>query len=473
VRRLSDDTLVVFLSDSHIGGDEGRDIFETPDDLEALFEALDEVDGPVELVLAGDFFDFLRFANVPEGENRASATMARSEYRGLFAALRRFAAGEARTVIYLPGNHDAEAWWNREIQAELRRAGVVHEFALSYAAVFESDPDRIVYCEHGNEFDPANAKHDYDDPLDTPLGDHVVTDLAPQIASRGTIGGLHLRDVDRIFPLTAIPDWASGRLFYALAAQTVRWLLLPLLVAYIAYEAIAYALDAGGALELPGIGVRRILFVEVGVDVVFLILISALFLFAVRRTVTGAGPLVHMRLRGPSDREETVDATVEQIRRRLEGGVPPPLGRDLEGGIGVFVSGHTHAPSLTDFDGGGGRRGALVNSGCWLRQLQPVDARLGAPHVYVGRFVQTHVRVYRGVGAIEVELWEHPRPAPQELPLMERLAALGRMPPEPDPDATPRVLERMSVGAVGVGGAEASPGAEEPASPGRAEHPAR
>jgi Calcineurin-like phosphoesterase len=141
IRKLADDTLVVFLSDCHIGGDEGRDIFESPDDLVALFEALDDHDGPVELVLAGDFFDFLRIAEVPEGETRASVTMSRPEYRELFAALQRFASGGNRTVVYLPGNHDAEAWWNREIRAELERGGLVHEFALSYSAAYESDTD--------------------------------------------------------------------------------------------------------------------------------------------------------------------------------------------------------------------------------------------------------------------------------------------------------------------------------------------
>jgi len=30
IRKLRDDTLIVFLSDCHIGGDEGRDIFESP-----------------------------------------------------------------------------------------------------------------------------------------------------------------------------------------------------------------------------------------------------------------------------------------------------------------------------------------------------------------------------------------------------------------------------------------------------------
>jgi hypothetical protein len=71
--------------------------------------------GPVELVLAGDFFDFLRIARTPGGEDRASATIDRPEYRELFATLARFAAGEAHTVIYLPGNHDAD------IRAGVRR----------------------------------------------------------------------------------------------------------------------------------------------------------------------------------------------------------------------------------------------------------------------------------------------------------------------------------------------------------------
>ena len=444
MRQLSDDTLVVVLSDSHIGGDERRDIFESPDDLTALFDELARLPVPVELVLGGDFFDFLRIADVPDHENRASATIARAEYRDLFAALRNFAGGQARRVIYLPGNHDAEAWWNNEIQAELRRQGLVHGFALSYAAAFRSEPDRIIYCEHGNQFDPANAKQDYADPLDTPLGDHVVSELTPQFAGSGTFGGLNLRDVDRIFPLTTIPDWASGRLFYEIAVQTVRWLLVPLLMAYVAYEVIAWALGAEGALDLPGFGVRRILWFEIGVDVAFLVLISGLFLLAVRRTVTGAGPLVHMHLAGPGDRE-TVPATVREIRDRVERGDPPPLGRDLSGDICVFVSGHTHAPSLTDFDSGSGSPGAIVNSGCWLRQLQPVRAHLGAPAVYVGRFVQTHVRLSRSSEGIEVELWEHPRPSAQRIRAVERLAIAGRLPGEPSEDRSPRVRARTTV----------------------------
>jgi hypothetical protein len=60
VPELTEDTLIVFVSDSHIGGDPGCDGFESPAELEALFEELAALERPVELVLAGDFSTFCR-----------------------------------------------------------------------------------------------------------------------------------------------------------------------------------------------------------------------------------------------------------------------------------------------------------------------------------------------------------------------------------------------------------------------------
>jgi UDP-2,3-diacylglucosamine pyrophosphatase LpxH len=440
MRQVTDDTLLVFVSDCHIGGDPGRDIFESPDELAALLGDLDRHPGPVELVFAGDFFDLLRIAEVPAGGDRASATIARPEYRALFDRLRRFAAGRSRTVTYLPGNHDAEMWWNPEIRATLQREGLVHEFSLSYTACFESDPDRIVYCEHGNQFDPANTFRDYADPLDTPLGDHIVTDLMPRLPGGRTLTrSLHLREVDRIFPLTKIPEWVAGRVFYDLVTQAVRWLLLPLLVAFAAYGVIKYALGASdyGLLDV---------LVDVSYDVVVLLVAFGLFVVVLRRTANRA-------IRGASARFDVGredpgrgDPTVDQIRRRLEAGSPLPLSPDPGVEITVFVSGHTHAPSLVEFDTAGGARGTAVNSGCWLRQSHPERAHLGAPSVFVSRFVFTHARVYHSAAGIEVELWEHPRPYRQNLLAVERLAVAGRLAAEPAENTLPRVRARATVG---------------------------
>jgi UDP-2,3-diacylglucosamine pyrophosphatase LpxH len=440
MRRLSDDTLLVFLSDCHIGGDPGRDIFESPDELAALLDDVDSHPGPVELVLAGDFFDLLRIAEVPDGANRASLTTARPEYSGLFERLRRFAAGESRTVVYLPGNHDAEVWWNPEIRSALEEQGLVHEFALSYTACFMSEPDRIVYCEHGNQFDPANTFRDYADPLDTPLGDHIVTDLMPRLPGGRTLTpSLHLREVDRVFPLTTVPEWVAGRLFYDLVTQAVRWLLLPLLLAFVAYGSIKYALGA------EDYGLLDVL-VDVSYDIAVLLVAFALFVLVLRRTANQAIRGAAARFGVGGEDPEGPDMTVAEIRRRLEHELSPPLGGDQSGGIAVFVSGHTHSPSLVEFDTRTGTRGAAVNSGCWLRQAHPVRAHLKAPSVFVSRPVLTHARVHLAAAGIEVELWEHPRPCRQNLLAVERLAIAGRLPAEPDDDAPPRVRARASVG---------------------------
>ena len=68
---LAENSLVVFVSDSHIGGDPGCDGFESPEELGGLFDELASRGGPVELILAGDFFDFLQIGKVPEGEDRS------------------------------------------------------------------------------------------------------------------------------------------------------------------------------------------------------------------------------------------------------------------------------------------------------------------------------------------------------------------------------------------------------------------
>ncbi len=81
----------------------------------------------------------------------------------------------------------------------------------------------------------------------------------------------------------------------------------------------------------------------------------------------------------------------------------------------------------------------MVNSGCFLRQLQPVSPHLKGPPVFVSRFVLTHVRVSAQDGVLHVELWEQPKPARQRLSRIERLISWGRRPQGQPPGAKPRV----------------------------------
>lgn len=120
--------------------------------------------------------------------------------------------------------------------------------------------------------------------------------------------------------------------------------------------------------------------------------------------------------------------------------------REVPPEIAVFVSGHTHAPALSRLSRESGSGAILVNSGCWLKQLRPVRAHLGGPPVFVPGFLQTHARVYLGDDGVQVELWEHPKPAFQRLRPTERLAILGRTPPEPAAGTKPRASARETLG---------------------------
>jgi UDP-2,3-diacylglucosamine pyrophosphatase LpxH len=438
MRELTEDTLLVFVSDTHIGGDPGCDGFESPDELQGLLEELSGHEGPVELVLAGDFFDFLQISPPPAGVDRASLTVSRPEYRDLFAALRRFREGEGSRVVYLPGNHDAEGWWNPEIRETLSEEGLVDEFAFSYLASLEAGGERrVVYCEHGNQFDPANTVEDYNDPLDTPLGHHIVTDFTRRVAPFGEVArGLDLSEIKNVFPLVAIPQWVASRYFYNALGKVVVYLLLPILVLYALYRIASYLLLVGG---FPGLSWVHHVFLDIagfalltaGIFGVFFLVVR----HAVRRAVSGKRDLHYA----------PAEASREKIMACLRGESPPPMDPTVRpADIDVFVSGHTHLPALEEFRKQSGGPGVVVNSGCWLRQLQPVPPRIiGKPPLFVSRFVLTHVRVFAQDSSLRVELWEHPKRAGQRLTRIERL--LKRRAPQPPPGAKPRVRKTAAL----------------------------
>ncbi|HZA81966.1 MAG TPA: metallophosphoesterase [Actinomycetes bacterium] len=438
--RLADDTLLVLLSDVHIGGAAGSEIFESAAELTGLLEDLRRHPGPVELVLVGDFLDLLRMGDVGHGEELVAATIARSEYGRLFPTLRAFAQAPGHRVVYLVGNHDAELWWNPGARRALAEAGLVDVFGLSYVASFASSPDRLVYGEHGNQFDPANTIVDYANPLDTPVGAHVVTELVRPIGSGAAVTrSIDLRALSHVFPLAALPEWIAGRIFYQFLGQVLRWLLAPLVVAYVLSEGLAVVVRAfGGSLAI------RPLFLELTYVLGLLVVAAAVVFLISRGTAARLGSALASgfpgRAPGPGRYREDV-----AIRRLLADGRPPPMAGDgsrME--IAVFVSGHTHAPGLSALDRADGRRTVIANTGCWLRQLQPVPAWLGAPPVFVPAFVHSHVRVRSGPEGLTVELWNQPRPAGSRLPWIERLAVAGRM-PQPPPAGGPRLIARRLV----------------------------
>jgi hypothetical protein len=440
--QLPDDTLLVFLSDTHIGGD-GGDIFESAAELTQLVEDLQRHHGPVELVLAGDFLDVLRMADAGDGD-RVTATITRPEYQGLFGALHAFAGAPGHRVVYLVGNHDAEAWWGPQLQRSLRQAGLVDVFGLSYSASFASLPEQLIYCEHGNQFDPANTFVDYANPLDTPVGAHVLTEMIRPIgAGAASTGRRSLREVRYVFPVAGHPgpaEWIAGRIFYQFLGQVLRWLLVLLAFLVVAYGALVVGRGGGSG----GSRMLRSVVTETAYGVAVLMFALVVVFFISRRMT--ADVLTTLAARFPWLAPESERSREElAIRRLLEAGRPPPMAGDRPGPApAVFVSGHTHAPGISELAHADGSRTLIVNTGCWLRQLQPVPAWLGGPPVFVPAVVNSHVRVRCSPQGVSVELWDHPRPAERQLPWIERAAIAGRMPPQP-PTAEPRLLARQLV----------------------------
>lgn len=279
----------------------------------------------------------------------------------------------------------------------------------------------------------------------------MVTDVVRQVVTRGRITkSFDLREVNKVFPLATIPEWIAGRVYYDLLGRVATRLLLPLLAGYAAYRIFAYLLAVAneGSLSfwesyrtLPGV---QVVFGEIAWDAALLVTVFVLFFFAIRRTATRLGSSFASPLPGERPGEAPDPArsggSPGGIRNVLASGHHPPMGPGVRGQeIAVFVSGHTHVPSLSRLSRETGGDAILVNSGCWLRQLRPVRAHLGGPPVFVPKFVQTHARAYLGGDGVQVELWEHPKPAPQRLRSTERLAILGRLPAQPAAGTKPRV----------------------------------
>jgi hypothetical protein len=398
---LPDDTLLVFLSDVHIGGAAGTEIFQSPAELMALLENLGRHPGPVELVLAGDFLDLLRMGDVGRGEDEVAATIARPEYHELFAAVRAFAQGPEHRVVYVVGNHDAEVWWNPQIQRSLRQAGLVDVFALSYVASFASQPERLVYCEHGNQFDPSNTLVDYANPLDSPVGAHVVTELVRPIGSGIAVTrSVDLGEVSYVFPLAAIPQWVAGRIFYRFLGQVLPWLLAPLVAVYLAYEGLVALVRAfGESLAL------RSLFLEVAY-VLGLLAVAFPVVFLISRRTTardlhhggpppraGTGPGAVSRGRGhpraPGGRSSATDG-----RNRLPHGDrgvrlrPHPRPRHVGAGTSRRTQDGDRQPRLlaapTAADRGAAATARGPGRGRPRSAEAPLSRRLGGCHLTVG-----------------------------------------------------------------------------------------
>lgn len=152
---------VVTISDLHIGGAE-HPMLRHPEALTDLLEQLAAYRGgdEVELVIAGDFIDFLaEDPPAPWTTTEASALQkldaAFSRVPELTAAFARCAAQLSCFTILL-GNHDVELAYPRVRDALFRKLGT-HPHRCHFVSGNESYRVGDLLIEHGNRYDPWNA----------------------------------------------------------------------------------------------------------------------------------------------------------------------------------------------------------------------------------------------------------------------------------------------------------------------------
>lgn len=180
----------VVVSDCHLSAGrffEGRlnphEDFHSDDEMVDLFEYFSSgeygngPDGPVEveLIIAGDFFDFL---NVPyQGEFEEAVTEEIALYKAnaiiaghprVMKALRRFAGKPGKKITYLIGNHDADLFFEK-VRERITREWDPDGNYPSKTVELVADRDRLTFeggveIRHGNQLE-AGSILDFEKPI--------------------------------------------------------------------------------------------------------------------------------------------------------------------------------------------------------------------------------------------------------------------------------------------------------------------
>jgi UDP-2,3-diacylglucosamine pyrophosphatase LpxH len=320
----------------------------------ALATRLDALRSPAVLVLAGDIIELL-------GEPGLQPKAAFDAHPQLVKAIERISASEGCVVVALIGNHDGELAWN-DGAAEQVRTALGAELAIEADLVFETahGTDRI-RVEHGNRFDPYNCFTDVREPLDTPLGHHIVREALPLLTRVGS--GWLDGTTDLADPID-FPSFVGSRLAYRRLAGHLSWLLIPLFLLLFLIPTPVFLLT-GHLPEDVQDWLRRsaLLGVVFLVDVLVVVVVIAVLL---RRSWQALRTL-DLGERGYGQNAPARFSAAALVDR---------------GHLGL-VCGHSHRPELTEVTGTDGRRGFYANTGSGTPVVEAVPARLGMPPVYL------------------------------------------------------------------------------------------
>jgi UDP-2,3-diacylglucosamine pyrophosphatase LpxH len=175
----------LILSDLHMSAGDRLDDFDADAELVAFIRAYAIRPEPVELILAGDTFEFLQVRLPGLGDYEWSSAAAEQRLRAILsahadviAALRDFVARSDNQLTLLIGNHDFELHY-ATAKALVRDAldVAIDDARLRFGLSYEGDG---IYIEHGNQFDEWNYFVHFDgisEPFEVVRGTRVVKDV--------------------------------------------------------------------------------------------------------------------------------------------------------------------------------------------------------------------------------------------------------------------------------------------------------
>lgn len=336
--------------------------------------ALSALPDPVTVVLAGDILELL-------GNPETSPQTILDAHPLLVGALCGVRERGGR-VVYVVGNHDVRLAWDAAAAGQVRAVLGV-ELVLQADLVLPADEPLRLRIEHGHGQDPFNIVTDPRDPLDTPLGHHVVTDVLPRLSFLGAGRGVLPADGDVDAAVGGEPDrWLSGagelvdpldfpgfvgsRLVYRRLTVHLPWVIAVVVgVALIVRLSLLYGLVQRLPEDVSTAVLHSAYFVAAAV--VDAALLLAVLAVAARRVFRSVSSLDL----GPQG--AATNQAGQAHARQLA----------VDGYHG-YLCGHTHRPELAALACQGGTPTVVfANTGCGTAAVVPARARLGLPPVYL------------------------------------------------------------------------------------------
>jgi lysylphosphatidylglycerol synthetase-like protein (DUF2156 family) len=353
---------VLVVSDLHLGPNA------TPTSTAAgteLAQAIDAWTGPGLVLFNGSCLELLW----PGG---ADARAALGAHPALVRAVKAFAAGAGRRVLYLPGARDGRTVWDPAASAAVRDLlGAEIALAAELTIATGMGP-RLVRVEPGHRLDPLTALRDPHNRAESPLGHHLVCEVLPALGESTSVARgdrkreSWLKGLESLDDPASFPRFLASRLTYRRLGRHAWVLVLPIVAALLLRLPFAAVRRAHDSVATE----TRVAIFLVLVTVIGFLLVGTIVALLVRGTWKALGGMALRAMPG-DDRQDRNGAARAEARALVTAG---------HAGL---ITGNTRRPELTYLGSG-----FYANTGCASEVVSESPARLdalGVPSLFLAQ----------------------------------------------------------------------------------------